>query len=270
MFRKVLENELENIDNWIKKIESQGFVEQDGVLLLEPRGTKNYCYWQSGSRNERTKKYLGKPTDAAVREFAMNKARAKRLDILNMDKAVIEKALKQYKDHNLDSVLKTMGRSYQSILHDRTAKDRIESWKNAQYRKNSHKVVNPSITNDGTIVKSKGECLIYNTLDAENIPFQYDPVIKLIDENGNAVQKSPDFKIACVDYSFIYMEHAGMLLDDDYRYDFVEKLKLYLLNGIVPGDNLFITSDTKTGGINAYAISRLIRYVIKPRALGLV
>ena len=270
MFRKQLENELDNINNMLGRLGRLEFEEQEGSLLLIPRGTEKYCYWQTGSSNDRTRKYLGKPADPAVREAAINKARAKRLDILNEDKAAIERALKRYKDHDLDSVLKTMGKAYRDVLYDSTSTGRIESWKRMPYRKNNYRALNPSRTNDGTIVKSKGECLIYNTLEAEDIPFRYDSVIELIDENGNTVLKSPDFKIACVDRSFIYMEHAGLLLDDDYRREFAEKLKIYLLNGIVPGDNLFITSDTKSGGINAYAISMLIRNVIKPRALGLI
>ena len=141
-------------------------------------------------------------------------------------------------------------------------KYRRRSWKQS-YKANR---TLENITSDGTIVKSKGEVIIYDKLLYYGIEFVYEPGVEITTVDGQKKYVHPDFMIFLKDGSVLYWEHLGMLLDDQYAEKFKLKLQSYVNSGIVPGINLILTSDGPSTKTNAYEIRQLIESYILPRA----
>jgi hypothetical protein len=140
--------------------------------------------------------------------------------------------------------------------------EELKAWAAENYEQNTHKYSEAVFyACDGTRVRSKGEVIIYNLLYAIGIPFRYDALIYVTDDWGRRIKISPDFLIQCYDGTFIIIEHLGGLKSPDYCSSFATKCRQYLNEGYVLGENLFLTSDDKSGGIDAEAVAAIIDLV---------
>ena len=111
------------------------------------------------------------------------------------------------------------------------------------------------ITAKGEHVRSKSEEIIANTLNRLNIPYKYE--CPLLFDNGDI--RYPDFTILDVKRrKEYYYEHFGMMDDPQYFVSFVNKIKLYETNGILPGKNLIMTFETLYFPINTQYIEHTI------------
>jgi len=124
-------------------------------------------------------------------------------------------------------------------------------------------------TPDGTRVRSKSEIIIYTILSMYDIPFRYEEDIKVQNEIGQIHTRNADFVIYCKDGTKIILEHFGYIRDARVLDNYIIKLKLYLKNGYVLNDTLFITSDGIDGSFNAQAIMDLVERIILPRVKGI-
>jgi len=90
----------------------------------------------------------------------------------------------------------------------------------------------------------------------------YEKRVVLFDEEGNAHVVYPDF-ILCEnenspDVTWIYWEHLGRLDMENYRERTMLKLKLFPENGIMPGRNLILTTDSMDESIDLMAVSNVL------------
>ncbi len=116
-------------------------------------------------------------------------------------------------------------------------------------------------TSRGMCVRSKSEALIAEILFAEGIPFSYELPLTLY-ENGSPIEIHPDFTISARNGEKIYWEHMGMISQDDYRQNAINKLLLYLSNGITVPKNLIITMDTHDGSIDVMAVKAFANMIL--------
>jgi hypothetical protein len=73
-----------------------------------------------------------------------------------------------------------------------------------------------------------------------NIPFRYECKLEV---GGHIFY--PDFTIRHpITGETFYWEHAGRLDLQDYRMDFLSKLRIYMNNGIIPDNNLILTFES--------------------------
>ena len=92
-------------------------------------------------------------------------------------------------------------------------------------------------TNDGTLVRSKTEGMIYNELLRRGYIFRYERPLKIY--TGICF---PDFTIVHPENkNIIIWEHLGMLDDPTYLKKNTEKIIGYIRAGYIPGVNLIIT-----------------------------
>ena len=115
---------------------------------------------------------------------------------------------------------------------------------------------------DGTMVISKSELIIYQTLLDCGLQPQYELQLKLI---GRTVK--PDFTIQH-DGEVYYWEHLGMLTNPNYKKKWNLKLELYKDNDIFPydeGGNLIITDDSKNKGLSIKKIRKLITDIFEKK-----
>lgn len=113
-------------------------------------------------------------------------------------------------------------------------------------------------------VRSKSEIIIADTLNRLNIPYRYEFPVKLKTENGSHHIFHPDF--ICLNLrtreEFLW-EHFGMMDDADYATTAARKLRLYENNGIYPGKNLIMSTETSELPVNTRQIEKLAEQYLK-------
>lgn len=267
-----VENELDNV-RYMITVAKAGIDKKLRGSISMKRCKSNIYYLNKVKVGDKYRcRYLGTPTSLAVIKFKANRFNKERLKILEYDRNLLEALITDYRDYSPDAIHSKLPESYKdlpSLCYEDDRMEKMKAWAKEKYEKNQHPMKKSATTAcDGTQVRSKGECIWYDSLKGADIPFRYDSMISLRDANGYVKKKSPDFEIICRTGRLLYVEHAGMLLKPDYLEDFKEKVRLYMLNGIVIGDNLIITSDNADGGTNSQMINEIINKIIKPLVFG--
>ena len=113
----------------------------------------------------------------------------------------------------------------------------------------------------GEFVASKAEVVIADHLFLNGIDYEYSKELVL-----DGMVFHPDFTIK-IGKKVFYLEHLGMLEDENYLHEWLFKLSVYIRNGIIPGETLLITRDYHSN-IDMYEIDLMLRKagVIKKRS----
>ena len=117
----------------------------------------------------------------------------------------------------------------------------VDDWINAPYKTNSAPVKTPNYTSNNLCTRSKSEAMIATRADDRKLLYRYDAEVVLGD------------KVVYPDFTFldlkcrriIYLEHLGKVDDEKYMFRNLKKLEEYAECGIVLGDNLFITYESR-------------------------
>lgn len=93
----------------------------------------------------------------------------------------------------------------------------------------------------GEYVRSKSEKILADTFNNLNIPYQYEPEIKL----KNDMVFHPDFVLLNIKQrKTLLWEHLGMISDADYAIKSLSKIRIYESNDILLGRDLIITAES--------------------------
>lgn len=141
-----------------------------------------------------------------------------------------------------------------------TTEQFVNQWKQTEHQ---HKTAKddevPYLTANKEKVRSKSELIIANLLYQNNIPYRYEPLLKL--PQGEFY---PDF--LCLNVRTrqeIYWEHFGLLTDSDYATKTVRKLSIYQTNNLHLGRNLIISTEAPKYPLNTTLIQNLIDTYLK-------
>ncbi len=111
-------------------------------------------------------------------------------------------------------------------------------------------------TRRGEKVRSKSEAIIADILEELKIPYHYEWPIKLSDG-----MRCPDFTLLNVKTrEVVYLEHFGLLDDEEYLKDCLLKLDEYRRNGIYPGHNLLFTYETEANALDIKGIRNMLKH----------
>ncbi len=137
----------------------------------------------------------------------------------------------------------------------------ISDWEQATYNGKEIDITIPEIyTAKGERVRSKSEVIIADILNSEQIPYRYEAPLYL---NGWGIFH-PDFTVLHVrERKEVYWEHFGMMDDVEYVEKAVQKIMIYVQNGIIPGKNLILTYETKKSPLNQKIIRMMIQEYLK-------
>ena len=132
----------------------------------------------------------------------------------------------------------------------------IQKWKSQKFTPKGFADNAPEhYTSRGERVRSKSEILIADTLTDMNIPYLYEKPLRL-----GSLTIHPDFTILQVSTRrTLFLEHFGMMDDPDYANAAVSRIHLYIRSGILPGDRLIQTFETKDNPLN----TKLLRLQFK-------
>ena len=175
----------------------------------------------------------------------------------------LEKYLKSGNINSIKEIYESTGNAKKALITPIISSDEdyINNWISSHPGcQNPYPPKKSQETMRGEIVKSKSEKIIADTLYVRQIPYAYEPRLIL----GGNIVRYPDFVTLNVrTRKTIYWEHFGRLSDADYCADNFPKLMIYEQNGIVLGENLIITMESKDIELDIHSVYENIkRYLL--------
>ena len=198
---------------------------------------------------------------------------SKKLAQKDYDKKVlrsVESELKAIQKYNAAYPAKTAEQIYESIHKERqklvlpiveSEEEYVEQWKSVQYQgKRFYEDLPELYTANGERVRSKSEVIIADLLSREGIPYRYEYPVFLKDF-GNVY---PDFTVLNVrKRKEMYWEHFGMLDEPLYAEHAVQKIATYEQNGMIQGESLIFSYETKMKPLNQKLVLHLIHHYLQ-------
>lgn len=217
-----VKKELEAVDREFKRL-------PDGFLTK--KGTSYY-------------QVIGKQTATITKNHLLIRQLYRKRYLFNYRKqlqhniATLTKAVKKLDTQTPKQIIANLPKTYQNLPLINFYHSSVEAWLDQPYSKNTYPIKGAGYTTKGGVtVRSKSEWIIATALEANNIPYRYDALIKL-----GPRTKSPDFTIFHpYTGKIIYWEHFGALHEPSYEAEMNEKMELYYNNGYIEGDNLIYT-----------------------------
>ena len=275
-FINLIKNQLAALESLLGDLKKDKYSAKKVTIVAKSNGKQKYFYRQDTKRLVRKRAYLGTKDSPQLKALINSSYKAELIKAVKTDISLLEEMAGRYMPFDTHSVMARLSPCVRNMHPDndynRAAKE-LSKWAAADYPKNSMPFGRRVIrAKDGTRVRSKAECIIYNTLLDAGIPFRYDPLLRfhvtMDEDEGNEVYKSPDFQIKCPDGGYILIEHAGFLSSSAYAKDLAEKIQIYLQNGFALGYNMFVTSDVFDGGIYSDQVQGIVE-LIKERFIPL-
>ena len=271
-FNNECKKELKDLKFLIKQCRLRlGAYESETLEVRKINGT-NYYYGSKKKSGKKVTRYIGTCDSEEVGLFIQHTVLYRQLQAMEHNLRLIEGLTDSLKDYNEDTLLSDLGEKYDTgfwnvdnllrlqILED----DKIPAIRKKRHLANHsmRQIERQNVTTDGNVVRSKGEFAIYDILMGEEVFFDYEATLYLIDDKGKMHKINPDFVIH-VGSEIIIIEHLGYMEDPEYVKQLAWKLWIYHLNGYDLGRNLFLTSDDMSHSIDGSTISDLITGVIK-------
>lgn len=190
-------------------------------------------------------KYLKKGERQIAFKIAQRDYYEKLLKESKREKQAIDKYVSGMKGIRPEEVYEELNDYRKAIVQPIILSDEeyVRRWLAEEYRGNPY---NPEEriqdTNRGEKVRTKSEARLADIFYEMGIPYRYEYPVKLY--NGKI--KYPDFALLKMpERKEIYLEHMGLLEDEQYRRNNLIKLQEYNKSGIVMGDNLILTFETE-------------------------
>ena len=229
------------LNNLIASVEDKLPLLPTGTLHIRRRNGKNYYYAES----ENCTNNYGVPIydKKQICDMAQHSYFLKILRAAEAEEKVITQFLDRVPKDSFEGVYESLPESRQSLISPVRLTDSqyVDRWLNQPYKHKTFKEGEPFyLTDRGERVRSKSEQLIANRLNAKGIPYKYECPITV---NGEILH--PDFTILRIsDRKELYYEHLGKMGDEDYAYKAIRRINSYILDGFVPGKDLFTTMES--------------------------
>lgn len=211
---------------------------------------KTYYKWYvsvTDQEGRRKKLYISRKNRNLAKELARKRLRTKRhQDIICQLKAMDAFLAKNKQNSALNDLLNTP--LLVNLLEEdepnpsAELSEELKRWAQEEYETNPAFPEGRNVqTVDNIKVRSKSEALIVMLLSTMNIPYRYECKLEI----GGHVYY-PDFTIRHpITGQIYYWEHVGGLHMQEYRSDFLQKLRVYINNGIIPDYNLIMTFESE-------------------------
>lgn len=231
------------------------------VIMRGKTSRGGQIYYSARKKTSASHKYLGDDHNDTVRKIKELRYLDEQLIRIEKNSELVQSLIDNIQGTDYESVNETLPNVYRNpYIGSATSRDKKQLWKEkAEALKSRYETYKPHElnirTNDGSLVRSKSEALIYNYLLSLDIAFIYEMPIKT---GGKLLV--PDFTILSdVDFeSEIIIEHQGMMDSALYRNRFAEKVYQYLCAGFIQGINIFYTFDDINGGLDISPVEDLV------------
>ncbi len=265
MRKEELEKELARVVALKKQVEQSIDYNIKGRIRCEMAQGKYpqyYLYTEDEQKKYPRGRYLKSEDRELARQILQRDYDLQMLRILERDERALQRKLKEFEEISIVDVYEKMPKAKQILVNPyiKPNEEFIDEWKKSDLDyKNTYPIENGYITENGEKVRSKSEKMIADKLYYMKIPYKYEAALRL---KGNQLI-FPDFSLLNVKKrKTIYLEHFGMMDNEEYCRKALEKIEIYENNNIFVGDTLLITYESSIKGINLKQIEKYIeRYL---------
>lgn len=188
--------------------------------------------------------------------------------VLKSQIALLQDFVQKYNEEAVEEIYRNLPDERKALVEPVAigVKEKLEAWKREEYE--PYTGFNENLiyeTNQGEKVRSKSELIIANVLYQykDDIEYKYERPLKLKAKDGSNIIVHPDFTIISKHTGRIhYYEHAGRMDEPKYAVDFVKKMNLYSTNGIIQGDELFVTYETYSMPLDINCVKRIVERIV--------
>lgn len=259
MIRKMMQDRLGQLRHIIHQAERDLQAAPAGTLRICTSGHFTRCY-HCHEGTDKNGQYIRASETELIRALAQKDYDTRILRAAREEVEMIERNLaKQGALVAPEEIFSRLSEGRQQLVHPvwLPYEEYAEKWQNQTYeRKPIGDDVPEYYTNRGERVRSKSEILLANQMDGMDLKYHYEKPLQLI----NGIVIHPDFTVLQKSTrKTVYLEHFGMMDDPGYVSAGIQRLDLYADSGIVLGENLFITYETKKSPINMRRIETLFK-----------
>lgn len=170
----------------------------------------------------------------------------------------LERDIQLFSRENVDLLFQNLNEYRKKLIEPYIITDEQYAldWQLKEFKPNPYMPENKIYdTSRGEMVRSKSEAILADMLYNAGIPYHYEKPLYL--KKGRVLY--PDFTLLKVSTrKEIYLEHFGLLEDEEYLRNAVGKLDEYRSNGIYPGKNLIFTYETQYSPLDIKGIKKMI------------
>ena len=259
---EVLNARIECIKRAIKLAEKEEGRFPEGRLRTS-KSSGRVRYYEVHEKNDTNGEYLHKTKQLhLIKSLAQKDYNEKFLIKAREEQKLLEKLLLKYRKSYCESVYENLSEGRQNLIRPYILSDDqfAHEWQSRTFKTNPYRIENKIYdTRKGEKVRSKSEAIIADMLFEMGIPYHYEYPLRLKD--GNV--RFPDFTILKVSTrEEIYLEHFGLLDDEEYRKENMYKLDIYRANGIYIGKNLIFTYETADNPLDINGIRRMLKDIL--------
>lgn len=207
--------------------------------------------------------YLAKRNMELAKQLAQKSYNQKIMRYSERNLKQISKLLRDYEDDKIEKIFLAEHPERQKLISpvEPTFQQRIEDWISKPYLGKRFTEEMPVImTNSGIRVRSKSEKIMADYFDSIGLAYKYECPLQLAPYGAIY----PDFTFLSKRTGReVYWEHEGMLDKPEYARTAAQKMELYEINGIYPGENLILTFETSTTVLNTELMKSMVnRYLM--------
>lgn len=226
--------------------------------ILSACSKNNHRYFSMYTKNNRDRIYLGNQSHPIVKEILSNYFFSHITNNLENNISEMIKLKDNYKTIDPNCLRDEFPNAYKfdDPLFFKIAGVVDENkWANEPYEKSeAHSEHLTHLASDGTLLRSKSEVVIANTLINHGLDFRYEET-----RTFAGITISPDFIIYSRKlHREIIWEHFGLISDPKYLNTFGNKMISYIEADYFPYINLIVTFDDKNGNIDSRLIEELV------------
>lgn len=204
------------------------------------------------------RKYLRDSEISKVKELCQNDYDIKVLKAARKELKYLEKIKSMYQGEVCEAIYEKQASGRKAVLHPIYLPDNeyIKQWEAVSYDRKSFREGAPEYyTDKGERVRSKTEIIIANMLKKHNIPYRYECPMYL--KGYGTIH--PDFTVLNMkERKEMYLEHMGMMDDEEYREEALRRINAYEQNGIFPGDRLVLTHETRNNPVSSLLLEKIV------------
>ncbi len=217
------------------------------------------CYYYRSSKTDRSGKYLDSTKRALAERLAKRDYYSVVLDAALKELGAIDALLNTRAICLYEDCFAKLTEARKLLLEPLTETDAdyAKRWQEEPYEGKAFYMTDPDYRGPkGERMRSKSEVIIANILYSLGIPYKYECPLYL--ENGQVIY--PDFTILNIrTREVIIFEHLGMLGDEEYARNAINKINALILSGYIPGINLILSYESNTAPLNVEAVTALIK-----------
>lgn len=255
-----LEKRLAEVDSLLRETEKRlkGYknLEEGTLRVTESHGCPQYHFRKKGSNKEQ---YIPTYEKDKIALLAQRDYDEKIYKLLQDMQKRLEKFIRGFDDGAIEHVYDRMCSGRKKFVNPivPTTQMRIEKWlEEHKGGVNTYGEATEFKTLRGEFVRSKSEKILADYFFTNQIPYQYEPRFELDDYRN----KYPDFVLYNVrNEKTIYWEHLGKVDDPAYVIRNMSKIMDYEKSGLLLGDNLIITLETRERPLNTELVENTVR-----------